>query len=276
VKARQCHYTLRSTAKTFPMFRDQWGLVGYRTQSEPAVFFGCYNDTDRQRIASHRGPAIVVWLGSDFVLQGLGHESPWLNPNVYHVAVGPWLASDMEAVGYRYRRVNLIGSPLVSRIKPEPLGDAVYCYLPKRRYKDYGGPLFDEVRALCPDVYFIVQDGLEVAQEAMPSIYRRCFLGLRLAPHDGGSEGVVEMGLMGRRSMHNGDTPASIPYETAEDIAKTIRAFSDNLRGRTLFGTAKAVREYIATDDGWLDVDGPFWSEQKGEEHGKGIHAPRC
>jgi hypothetical protein len=65
-------------------------------------------------------------------------------------------------------------------------------------------------------------------------VYSQCFLNLRLTPHDGCPNTNIEMGLMGRRSIYNGDLPASIPWTSVDDICQNImleyslREFSNN------------------------------------------------
>ena len=82
-------------------------------------------------------------------------------------------------------------------------------------------------------------------------------MGLRLNSHDGGSEGVIEMGLMGRRSVHNGDTPASLKWDTVDDIVSLIR------RERSLLvaGVDRAqelhdeVMDHIELTSNWLNLE---------------------
>jgi hypothetical protein len=250
-------YIRPSMDRVFPMFRGRWGLKPYADRRRPAVLFGCYGDAELRLVDRHRAPLIMVWLGSDFAL--FGTRPVWRRADVHHVAIGPWLARDLEAAGLPYRRLNLVGSPLVDQLSPEPLGTAVYSYMKPSKLELYGGDVLDAVRAALPDVEFIVFNEAEVPQSQMPDVYRRCALGLRLTRHDGGSEGVVEMGLMGRRSVHNGDTPASLPWRDAEDVVRAIEA-EIQLAGKTLYGTASAMREHIATSDEWLDLR--TWSRE--------------
>ncbi len=240
-----------STERNFPMFWRRWDLRRYDRDGEPCVFFGCYSAARRRLIERHRGPAIIVWLGSDFQAQGA--HAVWRRPNMFHVAIGPWLEAELRAVGFSYRRVNLVGSPLVDTLRSEPHGDAVYCYLPEKRREFYGGDVLDEVRRALPDVEFIVHNGTEVDRADMPAVYRRCYIGLRLARHDGGSEGVIEMGLMGRRSVHNGDTPASINWSTVDDIVGHIKTERSRV-APAIDVTAQDTLDHIETGSAWLDT----------------------
>ncbi len=255
MKATHGILELKGMKHRFPMFMDRWGLktyAGHRTATgTPVVFFGCYSDAQRIEIAKHMGDAIVVWMGSDFDIQGW-HDL-WRRPNMYHVAIGPWLQRELDGAGLRWRRVNLVGSPLVDTLHSEPLGAAVYCYMPEKRRAFYGGHVLDEVRRALPDVEFIVHNGVDVCSAEMPAVYRRCYIGLRLARHDGGSEGVIEMGLMGRRSVHNGDTPASINWSTVDDIVGYIKTERSRV-APAVYATAQDTRGHIETGSAWLDT----------------------
>lgn len=56
----------------------------------------------------------------------------------------------------------------------------------------------------------------------MVNVYKHCYLGLRLTPHDGVGYQVIESGLMGIRTVHNGGAPSSISYSNYKDIKKII------------------------------------------------------
>ena len=47
-------------------------------------------------------------------------------------------------------------------------------------------------------------------------------MGLRLTNIDGLPNTVLEMGLMGRHCIHNGNTPNSLNYKSVEDIINHI------------------------------------------------------
>lgn len=236
------------------MFVDRFGLKRTRPVNEPLVVFGCYTETDYHIIETHRAPLIMVWMGSDFAL--FGRRKVWEHANILHVAIGKWVERDLQKRGLAYRRLNLVGSPLVNTLQPEPFGDSVYTYLPTKRDEYYGGPLVRAVQNLLKNrINFIVHTGLDVAQRDMPAVYRKCFAGLRLTQHDGGSETVIEMGLMGRCTIHNGDTPASLPWADAEDIMiwlERLRCNKDKLLPASL---AQRVQKHIQTNDEWLDLD---------------------
>ncbi len=246
-------YIRGSMYKTFPMFMRRFELIHNNNGNEPLVMFGCYGESDVRMVARHKAPIIMAWMGSDFAL--FGSRKLWERENIHHVAIGRWMEKDLRERGLSYKRVNLIGSPLVDALRPEPLGNAVYTYLPEKRREYYGGLLVDELQErLSGEFEFIIHTGLDVPQSDMPDVYRRCFAGLRLVEHDGGSETVIEMGLMGRRTVHNGDTPSSMNWETTDDIIDILRK-ERAASSPMLIALATQVREHIQMTDEWLDLD---------------------
>ncbi len=69
----------------------------------------------------------------------------------------------------------------------------------------------------------IIRAGYDTfTREELVSVYSQCFINLRLTPHDGCPNTNIEMGLMGRRSIYNGDLPASISWHSVDDICENI------------------------------------------------------
>jgi hypothetical protein len=238
------------------MFMDRFGLRDYDDDKSPAVFFGCYNGNELKAIRQHRSLAVVVWLGGDFPLNGTRKLFKNETNRIKHVAIGKFLEDDLKAQGLPYRRVNLIGSPIIDSLRPEAIGKAVYYYYHDHSKENYGYDVFRQVlKELEPKgVEFIVQNGIELKQTDMLDIYRKCAIGLRLTAHDGGSETVIEMGLMGRPCIYNGDVPNAIPWDDPTTIAECILRWIAR-EGETHEDMAEAVHEHVQWSDDWLDVD---------------------
>ncbi len=246
-------YIRKSMDKIFPMFMRRFNLRPASKGDQPMVVFGCYTEADFNLMVMHDAPIIMVWLGSDFAL--FGQRALWNDMDIYHVAIGRWMEQDLQERGLRYKRVNLIGSSLVDSLQPEPLGNAVYTYLHEKRPEYYGASLVAELqKRLEGEIEFIIHLGLIKPQKQMPDVYRKCFAGLRLVEHDGGSEAVIEMGLMGRRTVHNGDTPASLRWKTVDDIVRILRS-QRKLSGSVDAALSQQVRNHIQMTDEWLDLD---------------------
>lgn len=243
---------LKPMRRFFSGFLTRYRLRPYDNADAPAVFFGAY-DGQLGAIRDHRGPAIIVWLGGDAANM---RRPLWRRraKRCRHVAVGPWLERDLVAAGLPYKRINLCGSPLLEQLAPTPRGRAVYAYVPAKRDTFFGGPLVRRVRDAMPHVEFIIRTDHDMPQADMPALYARCGVGLRLTRHDGGSETVIEMGLMGRRTVFNGDVPCAIPWFRHEEIAKLLR---EELAGAgpSVDIVAAATRRHVEWGDWWLDTE---------------------
>lgn len=251
MRIRQGH--LPGLMRHFPAFMTRYGLQPYRSATEPAVFFGVYNENQLRMIRDHRALGLIVWLGSDTpnLKRGLWKREAH---RLRHVAIGPWIEEDLRTRGLEFRRVNLYGSPLLEELKPEPRGRGVYAYLPKKRDAFFRGNLIRYALEQLPaDVEKIVHNGLQVAREDMPAVYRRAGCSIRVPVHDGGSESVVELGLMGRRSIFNGDLPCAIPWSRKEEIPELVLEELDAGPDPEL--VAEAVREHVEWGDGWLQTE---------------------
>ena len=253
-------YIRPSMDKAFPLFMRRWGLSKYSDPRRPVVFFGCYTQSDVRLFSDHRSMAIMVWLGTDYELWG--HLDMWKNSHFRHVAIGKWLADDLAFRDLRWRRVNLVGSPLLDTLRPEPLGDAVFAYVPHNKREKYGGHIVDQLRERMPDTEFIVLGAGDVPHDEMPAIYRRCAVGLRLVDHDGAGMTVLEMGAMGRYTAHNGDTPASIPWANVDDLGVFIKKELDTAKAHPEMVRrilSRTTANYISRDPGWLNSQS--WEE---------------
>jgi hypothetical protein len=90
-------------------------------------------------------------------------------------------------------------------------------------------------------------------------------MGLRLTEHDGLPNTVIELGLMGRQSLCNAGTPASIPFDRndVKNIAETIKQRIKDLDGEINYGNqtdiAKQMRDFVNIGDEWLQEE--FYNE---------------
>lgn len=78
----------------------------------------------------------------------------------------------------------------------------------------------------------------------MTETYKECFLLIRLTLHDGLAGCVQEAGMMGIRSVWNGNTPSSIPWNSLDDIADAIRLERLTV-GRTNVSVSEQVRSFL-------------------------------
>ena len=101
-------------------------------------------------------------------------------------------------------------------------------------------------------------------------IYKDCFVGVRLTEHDNMALSCVEMGLMGRYSIFNGNIPCALHYghhyTTYDNETRQRWVYQDE----SLLGEvsnmilemdrrpdrllAQEMREFVYDDEEWLDT----------------------
>ena len=241
-------------------YAEKFDLISYTQRSKPMIFLGLFHQKHIDIIAQHESLAVVVWIGSDSLymrqgLHNLDYSSILRASHVRHIATSKWIIDDLSACGIPHVYLP-INSALPKEFKPTPLGNQVFYYGHSERPELYGRKVLDVVMERMPDVDFIVADNHKVySPEEMRSIvYPECFLGLRPTSHDGVSTTVVEMGLMGRKVIHNGLSPNCIPWHSVGDIVESIRIEQRGI-GSIYARIAQQVREYTDIGDNWLNTE---------------------
>ena len=229
--------------------------------SVPCVYFGCYTNRDLKRIKNNKSKfKVIVYGGTDATRKKTLGELRKID-GLHHVAISDYVAEDLRAANIPYKQIGI--TPIDHskyNLSLEPLGKSVYIYYgSKANAHMYGEDLFKEVQKKLPKIKFHVCGFGDHSREGLVEIYKDSFVGLRLVKHDGLPNTVVEMGLMGRRVIHNGGLPSSISYKpTAEDICRLIKKEQGRWKdsGR-LLETRNQTLEYLNNSRDWLEKD--FW-----------------
>ena len=111
----------------------------------------------------------------------------------------------------------------------------------KNKYNTYGGSLIEKL--IEKNYKIIIGDG-NIPSDNMFNIYKKTFICLRLTKHDGIANGINEAGLMGIKTLHNGDSPAAINYESLEHIIKSIENEKKKI-GTIDYELAKKTKKYL-------------------------------
>ena len=247
--------------------KKKYGLVQYNTDTDPAIFYGLFSSTIPV-LQAHKSSVVIIWAGTDAqMLRGWRlHGKPFAKcqqvdrilqrSNVYHICRSRQLAKDLDLCGlpYRFERVSPV---LVGQFEVGPLGPCVYSYGSDRCREKYGGHIVDELKVRFPNVKFLSYDpvNIVVPYDCIANVYSRCFLNLRLTKHDGFPNSVLEMGLMGRPSVFNGDIPGAIPWRSTEDVASAIDAHVSNVGCCGDTQLSDSIRNELSISDDWLDTD---------------------
>lgn len=198
---------------------DKFGMIPYTNPNKPVLFVGCYNHSQYGLIYNHaivnKSPIVIWWAGGDAKsLVMSGYDNFWAHmfrsyPNIKHIAISHWIEEDLRFLDIPFTSLH----PTIYDYKgwtPCPLGESVYMYNPDNTNYN-GNGMYNEIKARLP-YNFIKATWKTNDRETLREIYRNSFIGLRFTEHDGLSHTACEMGLMGRRMIHNGDLPNCIKH----------------------------------------------------------------
>ena len=223
---------------------------------KPCLFFGCYTRRDVKKVCEHRGFRILIWTGGDLArIKNKTHRPVLQCKEIIHVALSKCAARDLRRAGLRFTHLPICVVDL-DAFHSTPLGKAVYTYGVYSDPEVYGGELVTEVQRRLPEVSFLVGDYDEdyaptFLPEQMSDVYANCFIGLRLTTHDGLSNTVVELGLMGRKCVWNGTAPNAVPWQSVDDVVtaiqrESVRVYEENVE------LAARVRAFLDIGTDWL------------------------
>ena len=217
-------------------------------KNEPLVMFGLYYPEDYSVYRRYKGRVIVVWCGND-ARSKLTRSTAAIvrSRNAKHIAMGKFISNSLKKYGIANHIFPVC--PTIMEKCPVPRGDKLYFY-GKRTIDFYGDKFLPEIER---------RTGLEIMKtyldtytpDELQEVYAQCFLGLRLTPHDGLPNTVIELGLMGRRSIYNGGTPHSIPWAGIDDICESImKEYEERKEDNT--NIANDWDDYLNIDDKWM------------------------
>lgn len=225
-------------------FRSVYNLKKYTDSSEPLVIFGMYRQEDLGTLLNHNSDIILVWQGCD----GKDLTDKWAEliktKQVKHYAISHWISENLTKHGIEHELKPISATKPVLNIKPN--GDSIYIYssdLSPESGIYHGDHYIEEIKK---------RTGLEVIRTTLKSynkkelfsIYEKCFINLRLTEYDGCPNTNLEMGLMGRKSIFNGNIPHSIKWNDIDDICESIMQEYEN-RKNDNSQVAKDIINYI-------------------------------
>ena len=234
-------------------FFEKFGLKEQGRSAYPCVMFGMYNVIDWHFSQLHRHPLIVVWCGNDSKkITPLRQRMLLVKRKIKHIATSQVISRDLEFMGIPHEVLPV--SPAAMDIEPYERGESIYCYYGmETKKKFYGVPLANEVEKRTGlKVIYAAHDTFTRSQ--LMDVYRDCFVGLRLTPRDGVSVTAVELGMMGRRVIFNGDTPSAIPWKGIDDICQSVQKEYNNRHIDDTAEVSKQVKEYLDIGTEWLKI----------------------
>ncbi len=207
------------------MLRNKFSFEEYTSIDKPTLFFGLYKGNDFIELQRHRGVKIAWFAGTDALrlltaVKAGKQNAQELLKDATVVAESSWIEKDLKELRIDYVSISLFIDDIYSW-HSEPPGESLYWY--GANTTKHGKKYVKEIRKAFPGINIITNDRLTVPHNMMPEVYKKCFAGIRMIDHDGMSQTVGEMGLMGRMSIWNGGGPMSIRYNSTEDVIEAIK-----------------------------------------------------
>jgi len=210
--------------------------------------FGMYRPDDYKFYQKYKNDVLVVWCGSDGMKINPGKARILKSRKARHVVSSSFLADDLKRWGIDYKFVP--HTPYNGTPNPKPEGTLVYHYgTPDNDF--YKNSWIQEIVAKT-GIGIISTNKHSYNKDELSGVYERCFLALRLTEHDGLPTTCVEMGLMGRKSIHNGDIPHAIKYRDIQDVIEIIT--EERFKENDVNKIAEDWYNYINIDDSWLQL----------------------
>ena len=203
------------------------------------LFFGLYDIIDffRLKVFFKKNITIhLVWGGTD--CHTLKHHQflvkKYPTKKIIHYAISQDIANSLKEASIPFLKIFDFSLVKKQFFKPSPLEqnyipNKIYIYngLKKGREQFFGKDIYEKVYRFLIKYnkfqhnQFIFSNCLRKNYKEMESIYRQCFIGIRLCVKDGNSNTVEEFKLMNIPIIHN-SSEYGIHWENEYDIIETI------------------------------------------------------
>jgi hypothetical protein len=241
---------------TWRPFKIKYGFRNYSEINEPAVFYGMYTKNHYNILMSHRGLSVVVWAGSDSMnippyLVRFFHEN---KHRVFHLAYSHWIKHDLDFHGIEYIEKPIFGMDFDDFRFSGIRGDRIYNYHARKEARDfYGHTFMVNLVKKYPAIHVELCVHGQHKRKLMQEVYDRCFMGVRMTTHDQMGLSVIEMGLLGKRSVFNGNVPCALNFRNEQEAEDLILEYWANPPDPDRL-LAEEMREFVRDDEKWLDT----------------------
>ena len=202
-------------------YRKKYKLKPYYDSVKPCAFIGMYRDVDFNRFIKHRSDRILIFAGSD----ALNLNPDWVEPIKKRATViysiSQYVYDTLQSYGID-SVIKRYSATIATQWKNSPMGDSIYWYYGIGAETFYGSELIEQIEQQI-DIPIIKAHLGSFTKKQLHDIYSQCFINLRLTPHDGCPNSNLQMGLMGRKSIYNGDLPYSLKWDSVDDIVAHIK-----------------------------------------------------
>lgn len=241
-------------SKSVESFRDQlkekYKLIDFYDKNEPVFIFGMHREEDYTFASSHIPYKIIFWCGSDSMNKNTLNKLHNIK-NVTHIAGSRFVSNDLKKYDINHKVIPITTASFDLPLCPR--GDSIYFYhCSKKDAFFYGMNHIDYIKNKT-NIDIIFTEYNTYSHSQLIKIYQKCFIGLRLTEHDGIPTTVCELGLMGRRIIHNGDQPNAINYTDIDHVVELIKN-EFTLRHEDNNHIANEMRKFLNVSDSWLYI----------------------
>ena len=228
-------YYISDSLETFKdRFKNKFSnLHTYNNNTKPCLFFGVYNDNDLHQINQHKGLMLIMPGGSDVNPNNL-HSLTSIKElknihNIIYLSISKCIYERLQNLQITsiYIYFNMLDYTLFKYVSKNELGNSVFIFngQTKGRCHIYGKKNYEEVMKRLPNFNYIFSNTLNIKYEKMPSVYKKCFIMLRLTENDGNANSVQECEAMNIPVIHN-QSDYGLKWRNVDDIVQHIKNVS--------------------------------------------------
>ena len=202
--------------------------------NEPSFFFGLYTKKELEIVENYKGYVFLIFGGSD--LHMIKHLKRTNNISLLFISKNLFDRYTYYKLQYKYKYpemhiyLNLVDETIFRPIDKKLLGKSIYIYDGcknvdiNKRYTIYNIETIFKVKSKLPFLNYIHSSDNFIAYEDMPTIYKQCFIGLRLTNGDGNANTVQEFEAMRIPIIHN-QSNYGIKWYSVDHIISIIKKY---------------------------------------------------
>lgn len=201
-------------------FLTKYNLQPYHDPTSHLFLFGMYRQQDFEILKQHQSTVTVIFQGCD--AKDLPKE--WIPELKKHklISISHWIYDSLKNYGLE-SELKPVSATIVEKWAEVPKGEFVYFYASddsESALDYYGYKYLEEIKKHFPVIEGRL--GKFTQNQLHHDIYPKCFANLRLTTYDGCPNTNLQLGLMGRCSIFNGNIPGSLHWKGIDDILQSI------------------------------------------------------
>mgnify|MGYP003705965817 CR=1 FL=1 len=219
---------LSESLKHLSRIYKKYNLQPNNNINKPALFFGLYTINDINNLKNHKGDKYVIWGGTDCNI-----KFPNRRKNLElivkikikrHYAISRDIYKRLKNLGINsiLFNFNIVDKNIFKKI--DVTGDSIYIYngLNKNNTNLYNEKIYLQIIEKLPEYNYILSNSLNIQNDNMIDIYKKCFIGLRLTENDGNANTVQEFKQVGIPIVHN-LSEYGLKWNNIDDIILNIK-----------------------------------------------------